>query len=255
MRFLFVYQDFAVRARDLLTRVPCRDVHLILVRMDEREPPPPERALLLLHPRAPAAACQVVRHYRKALATLVELQYEPNAFRDDDRQLIDWLSGTSAVPEIATYRKPRETFEQVASRTPNLVLAPEALTKADEIAQLRWGFVDRAASLLGRYALNEDLGPLREWQSRHRCQFAANGPVRFQYSLDNLSVSPTRTSEWHLKEGDHTTREAAARVYFARVELKSGGTRVIVFYCGPHPPDGTRHVTINCPGKFVPSIT
>ncbi|HFE45625.1 MAG TPA: hypothetical protein ENJ18_09030 [Nannocystis exedens] len=56
------------------------------------------------------------------------------------------------------------------------------------------------------------------------------------------------TTDWHLKEGDKTTRESAARIYFERVEV-AGEVKVLVFYLGPHPDDRKYSVCIDCDDK------
>jgi hypothetical protein len=109
------------------------------------------------------------------------------------------------------------------------------------------GSIDRQSAHSNRQIQAVDLRDLlQEFQrclSGHQ-EFAANGQVKFQYSIDGLGTISNRACEWHLKDGDHTTRECAARVYFDRVELLSGRTLVIVFYCGPHPPEGTRRIAV-----------
>lgn len=241
MRFLFVYQDYAVHARRLLEEVSIGDVTLIVARKHAKAPTPDEISVLNANKGADAAACAINRKYQGSIAPLVTLSFQSKQFRFDDQQLRQWL-----VPkgqEIVKYGKPRDTFLLVTSWSPHLVLHPEALAFADDLLEQRWGFVARAADLLGRYANGEPLGPNRYWKTDHGVDFAPNGRVSYQYRVAFGSVIRDGRTEWHLKEGDNTTRENAARIYFDRLDF-GFGARVIVFYVGPHPEDGERSVSI-----------
>lgn len=128
------------------------------------------------------------------------------------------------------------------------MLHTDALKHADDLVEHRWEFAALGAELLARYALGESLGPLRNWKSAHGVDFATNGQVTYKYRGSSGSETCDGRTDWHLKEGDNTTRESAARIYFARVEFSSG-TRVVVFYVGPHPKDGERAVSFLAPLK------
>lgn len=58
---------------------------------------------------------------------------------------------------------------------------------------------------------SRDTGAMREWNARHGVEFALNGKVKYKWPAPS---SKQVASEWHLKEGDKTTAERAARVYF-----------------------------------------
>jgi hypothetical protein len=142
-----------------------------------------------------------------------------------------------------TYKKPSDAFRAAAERAPWLVIHPDALQLADELAEHRWQFATLGANLLADYALGKSLGPFRDLKRNHGIDFAANGRVAYGYEVVSGSEVQKGRTEWHLKEGDRTSRESAARIYFARVEFGSG-VRVIVFYVGPHPEDGERSVLL-----------
>ncbi len=92
--------------------------------------------------------------------------------------------------------------------------------------------------MLGRLGSGDpDLEPLRNWEAAYGLKFAVSGQVSYSYSSVLGGKRHSVDSEWHLKAGDRTTRERAARIYFT--QIKSGEeTRVLVAYVGPHPPDG-----------------
>lgn len=245
MRFLFVYQDYAVQARTLIDDLAVADVKLIIARKNANAPTPDEVKVLEAHKRADAAACEINRKYRKSAAEFVTFCCEPKKFRFEDQQLREWLVPKDRV--AVTYDKPSAAFRAAASRSPQLVLHPDALTSADELVEHRWKFATLGANLLARYASGEALGPLREWKANQGIDFASAGRVAYKYRVTcGTDVRESRT-EWHLKDGDNTTRESAARVYFQRVDFQSGA-RVVVFYVGPHPEDGERSISITVPG-------
>jgi hypothetical protein len=227
MRFLFVYQAHAATARKLVQELLITDVIVIVVRKDELHPNDEELKILRQHNRSEAAACEVNRKYRKNVDPYVRFTLAPTKFRIDDQQLREWLCPATLTPD--TVASPVVAFEEASLQQPKLLIHPKALLRADDLDDSRWAFVSRCANLLSRLAQGEDLGPLREWEQRYGVPFAANGQVSFSYRYGEQS----RSSEWHLKSGDRTTPERAARIYFTQEK-----PAVLVFYVGPHPVDG-----------------
>ncbi len=246
MRFLFVYQDYSNPAQKLLAELAVTDVRLIVARKNGELPSAEEIDLLTSHKGADAAACELNRKYRKIVEPYVNFCCEPKKFRIDDQQLRDWLVPRAQVVAVVA-GKPGDAFRNAAARTPALILHPDALKSADSMAPHRWRFATQSVGLLERVATGEKLKPLREWKSAYGVDFAANGRVAFKYRVTAGSETFNRRTEWHLKEGDNTTREAAARIYFDQVEFKSG-MRVFVFYVGPHPEERELSVSFVLPG-------
>lgn len=232
MRFLFVYQDYAQKARKLVETLAVDDVSVIVVRKKEDYPSPEELALIG-NGQPPAALCQVVRRYRRNIRDLVDIQFETSTFREEDRALRDWLRPTQG--ESPPIRCPSEAFSEALLDCDNFILATNALANADSIHERRWPFVNDACRLLRRHAQGESLGPFREWEAKYGVEFAANGRVTYRCVLPNRQHS--KASAWHLKDGDNTSADDAARIYFDVLNI-SGTERVIVFYAGPHPADG-----------------
>lgn len=242
MRFLFVYQDYKEQAQQLIDELGIRDVTLIVARKNANGPTADDLALLQLHRGAAAAACEINRKYRKSASLFVQFSYEPKKFRIGDQQLREWLAPKPL--DSITIQRPSLAFRRVARDRPDMVLCPDALELADDVAEHRWAFVHHGACLLGQYAAGDILVPLRDWKARYGIDFAANSRVRFRYRIWSGDTCYQDKSEWHLKQGDKTTRESAARIYFARVELSSG-PKVVIFYVGPHPPDGEYAIEIS----------
>lgn len=238
MRFLFVYETAAGKARDLLSELLVTDVRIIVARKGELEPRPEELLLLEKNRGAEAAACELNRKYRKNVLPLVRFTVEPKKFRVEDQQLRAWLLGGDEIDAEGAQQRPKNAFDQAAAASPTLLVHPAALGSADLLDEARWAFAAKSAALLGQHASGAgELGPLRLWEAAHGVAFAANGRVTYSYSIEVGGDRWTGSSEWHLKAGDSTTAERAARVYFATATL-AGVTLILVAYVGPHPADG-----------------
>lgn len=236
MRFLFVYETCAVQARNLVSELLVTDVHIVVAKKGELSPTGVDADLLLEHQGAEAAACQLNRKYRKNVAPMVTFTVEPKKFRFEDQQLRDWLLGDAEVARSTP--TPVVAFADASAASSSLVLHGEAVTRADEIDQSRWEFAATSAELLRRLAAGDpELGSLRYWASTYGVVFAANGQVSYSYQADLDGEPLKRSSEWHLKAGDNTTAEKAARIYFT-TETVGERTYVLVAYVGPHPKDG-----------------
>jgi hypothetical protein len=248
MRFLVVYQNFSKPAQEVVDRLGVEDVTVLIVRKDEREACDEVVDELKAHPNAPTALCHIHRKYKKSIASLVDIQCEIKGkkFRPDDQVLMAWLRPPETVEE--SFDKPSTAMVAASASAEHLVIADGALEHADKVAQHRWRFASRSADILARYAGGESLGPLRNWKEQHGVEFATNGRVRYEYRVISKGKEVKGSTEWHLKEGDNTTRESAARIYFARVEV-GGDEKVLVFYVGPHPSDGSYSVKIDCDGQ------
>lgn len=236
MRFLFVYETFASEARELLESHAVNDVHLVVARRRELCPRPADLILLRANVGADAAACQIDRKYRKSVEPYVHFTVEPKKFRVHDQLLREWL--LAYPPEEPSPPLPSEAFESAAKSTRRLVLCDNALKTADELDDMRWSFAAKAAQVLARMSMGDDtLGPPRNWSSAHAVPFAVNGRVRFTYKVTLRGTAHSLTTEWHLKLGDKTARERAARIYFCQMSIE-GQQWVLVAFVGPHPEDG-----------------
>lgn len=243
MRFLVVYQDFSRPAQDLVDRLGVEDVIVVIARKGEKQASAAVLAHLRAYPSAPTAVCQLARNFRKSIEPLVDIQYTAKKFRLNDQQLVSWLVPRNIDQE--EFVAPADALAEAVLKAKRLVAANGALDHANKLAKHRWKFANRSADLLARYAEGEDLGPLRDWKKRHGVDFAANGRVRYTYTVTSKGEDIRGTTEWHLKEGDKTSTKSAARIYFEFVTV-AGEERVLLFYAGPHPKDGSYSVYIDC---------
>ena len=128
-----------------------------------------------------------------------------------------------------------------------MILADGALNLADEVSDLRVKFVNDAARALLQYAdrAGSPVGDLGVFFGDLKVHHAVNGQITVDYSvsMDGRVVIKAST-EQHLKKGDRTEPENAARIYFdtvafpkrfENVKLPKRKSLVVVLYCGPHP--------------------
>lgn len=237
MRFLFVYETHAVQAKNLLAELLVSDVRIIVARKGELGPRDSELQLLEQHRGAEAAACELNRKYRKNVQPYVNFTVEPKKFRFEDQLLRQWLLGSADLSADAPPPLPTTSFGLVAAAAPALRLHQKALSDADDLDGSRWAFAAKAAALLGQMAAGVELGPPHHWEAEHGVAFAANGQVAYKYTVEVEGKRYQGSSEWHLKAGDKTTADRAARIYFTTATV-SGTALVLVAYVGPHPKNG-----------------
>jgi len=128
---------------------------------------------------------------------------------------------------------PSEAFLEAVASQPGFRSANEALDRADEIDERRYPFANKAARALADYAAAGARAPagLPQFFAERGVAFATGGDVTVSYTVHRGGNKvATRTAQWHLKEGDRTTPDDAARVYF-----HTHDEFVLLFRCGPHP--------------------
>jgi len=130
---------------------------------------------------------------------------------------------------------PSEAFTAIANT--NVVLAEDALSQADRITVRRYDFAIRAASALAEYATKKEAPEgLSKFFKERELDFAVNGATVATYDVmrKGVAVASNLSTEWHLKEGDKTSQEDAARIYFHSTTI-DGTWYLFVLWCGPHP--------------------
>lgn len=245
MRLLFLPQSYARQADELLTELGVCDVQVVLVARSEYAVPVEHGRTLHAHPDANVATVQVNKRYVKSIESLgVRVACERKEFRSEDPILRAWLSPPSGVSRHVDQLLPSQAFADASARQQRLHIVNGALNESNNLDPLRHPFCNNAAKALEAYASSGGStgAGLADWFRGYQVDYAANGQVSFTYDA-HLGSNHVRDrySEWHLKQGDRTTREKAARVYFHNIRLE-GDFHVIVFYCGPHPDDGNHHV-------------
>lgn len=140
-----------------------------------------------------------------------------------------------STPVKRTVVLPSIAFQNAAMKESQLLLATNALNNADRIHTDRHEFTNRAADALRDYAVQlERKGTnIVIYFKERQLQFASSGRTTLKYTVYRSGkVIKSSETKWHLKEGDATSQELAARVYFDNIE-----GYVAVLYVGPHPKD------------------
>lgn len=232
MRFLVVYKDYVRDAKNLLAELGISDVQVLACGW-EKEPAGDARRQLAHNPGAEVGFVGVNKKYRKAVGKRLGCREAANVATvvSGRATLAAWLRPADVAPPA--WAEPDEAFRRAADGQPRLIFAVGALDQANRISELRVPFANRAAAALARYAAagGTASGGLKQFFAEQGVNFAVGGEIIVTYRLHRRGVAPiTKSSQWHLKEGDHTTADDAARVYF-----HNAGGIVVVLRCGPHP--------------------
>lgn len=131
---------------------------------------------------------------------------------------------------------PSDYFYSVADKNPNFLIVKDALDSCDQVAEHRREFLKIGADALSKFV---DMGG---HVGRVDAFFRAMGLDHAQTGGINTTLSVFKegrriyheTSNTHLKQGDKTTPQAAARIYYHKFSLEER-CYVAVLYAGPHP--------------------
>lgn len=130
---------------------------------------------------------------------------------------------------------PSAYFQSVADRNPRLVLSPEALKFCDLVAPHRYEFMRSAADAFEEYLRSGAGGRIDQFFAQFGLEHAQTGGVdaTLTFVVDGNAVY-AETRKTHLKQGDRTTPQAAARIYY-HAFVHQQESFVSVLYAGPHP--------------------
>jgi len=238
MRLLVVHRDQVSTARTLIDDLDADDVEII-VYSGEKVLGGDIQERLRANPGSELVLVGVRSKYHGLLQNECKnydcsIRHNLSSISGSTITLRQWLGAPSAADEIL---KPSEAFLKAAREQPRLIIAERALEYADQLTGLRFGFANNAASALADYAQRAGMhvGDLGSFFQDREVIYAVNGQVRVSYKIvvDGRVVS-TRSTEQHLKKGDNTQWQNAARVYFDAIEDRGTGL-VVMLYCGPHP--------------------
>lgn len=143
-------------------------------------------------------------------------------------------------PENADINSPPSAhFLKTAEDNTRLLIAKGALDYCDAVAKHRWRFLTKAAdafaSLLQEDGLASDR--LEVFFKKHGLTHAQSGGINAKLQIyKNGELVHQQTSNTHLKQGDHTTAEAAARIYYQCFSFEER-FYIVILYAGPHPDD------------------
>ncbi|MCP5532855.1 MAG: hypothetical protein H7A48_06760 [Akkermansiaceae bacterium] len=229
MRYILAYPKLSQEVRNALAKLSKGGVELELVRGNE---PDEEQVTLLLS--AELVYCVSVRKkLRKGLQRLgvSVLSFESLNAVIAEIEREDVVEKNAECPSVVL----KQFGESLSG---NVLFAEDWDRYADEITAQRWMFVSEAVSALIEYAANPAVAShgLDQYFSERGLKFATNGKVEVSYRVVDAEgkLVVSNATKWHLKEGDKTTAEDAARIYFATENV---GKRwlMIMLRVGPHP--------------------
>jgi hypothetical protein len=144
--------------------------------------------------------------------------------------------------EIPPCPAPSAALHAAAERHPQLVIAEGVFDRCDEVDELRHEFVVKALDSLVHILENGAGG-------RFDAFFNARGLIHAQSGGSLVTVEVCRGDQLvksfkvqtHLKQGDNTSPQSAARIYYCKFYL-GAVTYLGVLYVGPHP-EGDKDMT------------
>lgn len=134
--------------------------------------------------------------------------------------------------------RPSQYFERVAEENGRLIITDNSLANCDEVAPHRYKFMIRAADALSLFLSDSDAtGRIEEFVGNKGLIHAQSGGIRTTLRVMREGhCIHSETTQTHLKQGDHTTRPAAARVYYQLFSIENR-QHIAILYAGPHPED------------------
>lgn len=131
---------------------------------------------------------------------------------------------------------PSDYFRAASERNSKIIIAKGALDSCNDVPQHRHAFMKLAADTFVIIAdRNGQVGRMDAFFRESGLDHAQSGGISttLRVCKDGRCIH-NATSNMHLKQGDNTTPQAAARIYYQHF-LGSGLCYIVVFYAGPHP--------------------
>lgn len=136
--------------------------------------------------------------------------------------------------EALQVQAPSDYFRSLAANNTRLIITARSLESADDVAVHRYEFLRRAADALDQYARSGSGGRIDAFFASHGLDHAQSGGITATLKLYKAGVVSSHECHTHLKQGDNTTRIAAARVYYYAFTLEEKPYAALL-YAGPHP--------------------
>ncbi|MBL6750194.1 MAG: hypothetical protein ISP90_06710 [Nevskia sp.] len=133
-------------------------------------------------------------------------------------------------------RTPAEHFQWVSEQNRRIVIVEGALDRCNEIAAHRHEFMRRTAEAFAHLVQkNGQIGRVDAFFRELGLEHAQTGGISISLEIrrDGESLH-SATASTHIKQGDNTTPQAAARVYYQTFFIEQQ-FHLAVLYAGPHP--------------------
>lgn len=126
--------------------------------------------------------------------------------------------------------------EKASAASSRLVLIGDAIALCDEIPDHRHGFVTTAMEAFVDLVEGNGCGVgLDQFFKARNLHFAKTGGIQTKLAISvNGKLIRDEIHHTHLKSGDHTTPQAAARIYFQSF-IHEQLLWIFLIYVGPHP--------------------
>ncbi|MFV0927231.1 hypothetical protein [Pseudomonas palmensis] len=131
---------------------------------------------------------------------------------------------------------PSQCIHDAMQFSRNLHIVGNGIDRCDEIASHRHWFVNESmAAFCELIGLLGNVGNLDDFFRTRKLIHAKTGGIttELEIRVDGAFVR-SESHKTHLKSGDKTTPQAAARIYY-QVLLHEGAFHVFLMYVGPHP--------------------
>ena len=130
---------------------------------------------------------------------------------------------------------PSDYFKQVADANAQVLILDRVYESCDLVLPIRRKFLKRAVEALSEFAVDGASGRLDAFFGERQLHHAQTGGISTSLTVySGAAVVYDETSNAHLKQGDATTPQGAARLYYHHF-IVDGVTYVVVTYAGPHP--------------------
>jgi hypothetical protein len=146
-----------------------------------------------------------------------------------------WAEIPVGDAEVEEEVLPSEYFRQVCDSNPQVIIVEQVYETCDLVEPLRRDFLKRAVEALAEFARDGSNGRIDAFFRQRQLTHAQNGPNESTLELRfGEKVALKETVQAHLKQGDATTPQGAARLFYHHT-IVEGARYVIVTYAGPHP--------------------
>lgn len=130
---------------------------------------------------------------------------------------------------------PSEYFRQVCDANARVIVAQAVYDMCDLVEPLRREFLKRAIEALAEFARDGSDGPIEAFFRVRQLTHAQTGHNRSTLKLISGGKEVlNETVETHLYQGNATTPQGAARLYYHHT-LIDGERWVVITWAGPHP--------------------
>jgi hypothetical protein len=129
---------------------------------------------------------------------------------------------------------PSEYFSAVADRQKNILIPGGSIASCNDVAKHRYKFLRTAADALEKLAADGLQDTIENFFKAYELLHAQSGGIVAKLEVFRAGKSQhTGSCQTHLKQGDSTKKNAAARVYYYRFDMDK--PYVAILYAGPHP--------------------